>query len=831
MPTINDQIAREKNAVSRGIERFYVTLEEDRAKGREFEGPVGQTMMRRLLAEFVPAVHQLQREARAKVVQAQTTGTRLGGWEMPLLALTPEEAGYITIKTLLSTPPDRATRQTVGRRVGTMCNLQVRWHELEAGEKARLQGDTPVPPYSRVSLLKREVKQLNPKSLRLWLKKLDDITTTEWSYEVRIKLGANLLGVLVDTCSADFEFVQSYSRRGKRSLTSIKAQLTPGSRKALEGSYEDFAEANPWLEPMLVEPLDWRWHEDQFVGGYYAHPEPLVKVSRDPHTHTIAAQDTIPEGVLTALNRVQRTPWRINAAVLQYARQAHDAELEAVLPVAPRRPMPPDVPAPEWAAMSQEARGAVKNERRLLHDHNHRLDAKRWSLRRQLALATELAPLDRFYYPHNMDFRGRAYPIPQDLHPQSDDFGRALLTFAEGKPLGADGLQWLVFHLANCYGMDKATRADQMGWYNETRLRVYDVATDPFGDGLPFWLGADEKHRWQFLAAALEVCRAYAHPAGPEAYVCHLPVHVDGSCNGLQHLSAMGRDPVGAHATNLTGDSTRQDIYQIVADKVSHKVMVDFSYLQDAPNPPAAAWYGKVTRNTVKRGVMTVPYGLTKIGMRDQLINDHWTDGLAGDPFTNAGYLRDLMHDAISDTVTAATEIMAWMQDNASILAKNDKAVQWWAPSGFLVRQCYTAPAYKNITTLVGLGKVRRMEIPVAGDATGPIRSSKQASSIAPNIVHSFDAAHMMMSVDAAADGLSFSVVHDSFGVHASDMPAFLGVVKDEFFLVYASDWLASLQEDFETSREGLQEINLMPPPAHGDFDVTQVYDSDFFFA
>lgn len=36
-----------------------------------------------------------------------------------------------------------------------------------------------------------------------------------------------------------------------------------------------------------------------------------------------------------------------------------------------------------------------------------------------------------------------------------------------------------------------------------------------------------------------------------EKYVCHLPVHMDGSCNGLQHYAALGRDTEGAKAVNL----------------------------------------------------------------------------------------------------------------------------------------------------------------------------------------------------------------------------------------------------------------------------------------
>ena len=37
----------------------------------------------------------------------------------------------------------------------------------------------------------------------------------------------------------------------------------------------------------------------------------------------------------------------------------------------------------------------------------------------------------------------------------------------------------------------------------------------------------------------------------PEEYISHLHIHQDGSCNGLQHYAALGRDIEGAHQVNL----------------------------------------------------------------------------------------------------------------------------------------------------------------------------------------------------------------------------------------------------------------------------------------
>lgn len=50
---------------------------------------------------------------------------------------------------------------------------------------------------------------------------------------------------------------------------------------------------------------------------------------------------------------------------------------------------------------------------------------------------------DAFYFPHNLDFRGRAYPMHPNLNHLGADLSRGLLQFADAKPLGPDGLRWL----------------------------------------------------------------------------------------------------------------------------------------------------------------------------------------------------------------------------------------------------------------------------------------------------------------------------------------------------------------------------------------------------
>lgn len=63
-----------------------------------------------------------------------------------------------------------------------------------------------------------------------------------------------------------------------------------------------------------------------------------------------------------------------------------------------------------------------------------------------------------------------------------------------------------------------------------------------------WWQQAEDP--FQALAAAYEI-RAAIASGNPATYVSHSPVMMDGSCNGLQHYAALGRDLEGGASVNL----------------------------------------------------------------------------------------------------------------------------------------------------------------------------------------------------------------------------------------------------------------------------------------
>lgn len=220
---------------------------------------------------------------------------------------------------------------------------------------------------------------------------------------------------------------------------------------------------------------------------------------------------------------------------------------------------------------------------------------------------------DKFYFPHNVDFRGRAYPIPPNLNHIGDDLSRGLLMFAEGKELGNSGLRWLKIHLSNLCGVDKVSFDAREEFANNHIADIYDSADYPL-KGKRWWLQAEEP--WQCLAVCIAL-RAALAMEDPGKYFCHLPVAQDGTCNGLQHYAALGGDMMGAQQVNLMPSDKPSDVYTGVAELVK----ISLKKRARSGDKMAVILKDLISRKVVKQTVMTNVYGVTFVGARTQILN------------------------------------------------------------------------------------------------------------------------------------------------------------------------------------------------------------------
>ena len=122
-----------------------------------------------------------------------------------------------------------------------------------------------------------------------------------------------------------------------------------------------------------------------------------------------------------------------------------------------------------------------KEKLKLLKEHqqNKESHSLRCEFLLRLSIAQSFKNIDSIYFPHNMDFRGRVYPVPPHLNHMGADLNRGILEFSEGKPLGKEGLFWLKVHLSNKIGKDKLPLKERALYAESIMETVHSCADDP----------------------------------------------------------------------------------------------------------------------------------------------------------------------------------------------------------------------------------------------------------------------------------------------------------------------------------------------------------------
>ena len=105
-----------------------------------------------------------------------------------------------------------------------------------------------------------------------------------------------------------------------------------------------------------------------------------------------------------------------------------------------------------------------------------------------------------------------------------------------------------------------------------------------------------------FLAAAIEY---HATVITKQSHTSGLPIGIDATCSGLQHLASMTRDRTAAAQVNVIKGASDgpSDGYKTVAEAA-------LKYIEDKEIHPY------MDRKTTKRTVMTVPYGVSRDSAR-----------------------------------------------------------------------------------------------------------------------------------------------------------------------------------------------------------------------
>lgn len=477
-----------------------------------------------------------------------------------------------------------------------------------------------------------------------------------------------------------------------------------------------------------------------------------------------------------------------------------------------------------------------------------------------------------FYTPVFMCFRGRKYKQVMSLNDQVNDPNKSLILMGDHPKLGEMGVYWLMIHAANTWGNDKAELDDRVEFTISHLDEWIEFAEDPFGN--TGWFKADAPFSFLAVCLALRDLRDWVRAGHAEAeFRCGIIVYFDGSNNGLQHMAAMTRDPELGRLVNLTDAKGNQDAYSFVAthlwkefeeaksqippdeieqlsvaleafrslyDDLSEQIkeatledtkplrqerLALYSEMKESIKKFAPVHWIRIAperkqrRSLVKRGVMTLGYGVTVGGMAQQVVDDFDEDAFERTELIMKDWFGRRLFSTCESVLSAVTVVRNCL---ATAAERNGSPVlQWTSPSGFpVVMYAFKTEEIDLELEDFKAGKLGGLRV-TREVQTEEYKKSAAKNGISPNVVHSCDAGHLDMT--AVRCQFPITTIHDSFGAAAGNADDLFYIVRETFVEMYMQRNVLG---------EILQELghpDLMPEM--GTLDLNQVMGNDFTFA
>lgn len=801
-----NQIDLEAEMVDGGRRAAMARFEYSEAHGNAASNPYGAAILRRFIQPLAEGLKEYLTKSQRGVA---------GKAKGLIREVDPITLAYITVRGVINgclaeaDVPLIRVAQSIGRTV---------YGEVILGQ---FEDMNPELYFTLVNDLERRMtksEQHRMAVLRNSAKK-DGLSLARWDSATTADVGTLLCGI-----ARDFGLVEFHNIKHGKRLEMI-VELVPELTALLEQIKGFVAGASPLNLPCVEPPLPWVTAND---GGFHTQGmrRTLPSIVRG---QAAIADGEVPDFILRGVSTLQSVPWRINERVLEVAEFARlHFDVQSVL-VADTRDEKPALPLfmqadPDLkpALMTDEERAEYKawcSEAREWHTGQKIRGAHAGATNMALKVANRFKG-QPIWFVYSLDYRGRAYASAQGVSPQGNDLSKALLEFDRERPMVTEeGLFWFRVAGANKWAVnkiDKAPLEERAQWVIDNEHFICAIADDPISNR--DWTDADVP--FQFLAWCFEYAR---WKRAPESFRTRLPLGQDGSCNGLQHFSAMLRDSVGGAATNLVPGVSQQDIYALVASATARRVAVD-----PDDGTIAGRWkLHELSRSLVKRSVMTLPYGSTRHSCRDFILREYMTKGSApefdrSEHEPAARWLSYRVWDGIGEVVVKGREAMEWLQAASMVMSKAGAPhISWRSPSGFLVRQRYHKIDAISITARAISGKRIRLQVATHRDEGDPRR---HRNGVAPNFVHSCDASHMHWILarceEAGIQDLAF--IHDDYGCPADQVAQLHRIIRETFVKMY---------EDFDPLTVFASQTEGLPPiPARGDLDLRGVLSSRYFF-
>jgi len=328
-----------------------------------------------------------------------------------------------------------------------------------------------------------------------------------------------------------------------------------------------------------------------------------------------------------------------------------------------------------------------------------------------LGLSVLFKDIPAFYMPVRLDYRGRLYCITEYLNYQGIDLAKSILEFSSGEKVqlsDESSIKYLKIYGSNCYGqgLNKKSFNSRVKWVNENIDNILE-----FENGI---LISQAENKLLFVAFCFEF-RKYIRALyeGAEYFITNLPIQLDASCNGFQHLTLMIDEVRLSKELNLTPQNWSEDpsdFYSFVALKVKDYFL---KQLNKNLSTEQTISYRKlyelnIHRSLIKKAVMTIHYNASSLTILEYIkaefnkqknpkykLNEdenYYIYNLKTAPSVvfndwDFKHLRDALNIVIFIDYPKLSSLLKYLKDIAKVSNELNIPIPWILPTGLVVNQ------------------------------------------------------------------------------------------------------------------------------------------------
>ena len=560
--------------------------------------------------------------------------------------------------------------------------------------------------------------------------------------------------------------------------------------------------------PMIVPPKD--YSNTDGYGGYLLndieYKEDLF-IDKKGYKISTAISCCNNYNIYDIINNINKTPFKVNSELLDFLLYND-----------------------QWDLLLDENKPhkyAYLTKRNKLQESKYRAHNSKVVLQEiVLDIANFYRQFNELYFPVRLDQRGRLYCSAHYFNYQANELSKSLLLFSKPgiiKRNDLTAIAYLKMYGVNCFGgvIAKKDKKAKLKWVDNNTSNIIN-----YSNGILLEKASD---KLLFLAFCMEFKRFHNFISNEslEYFDSYLPIQLDASCNGFQHMALLSDKRSLFKELNLQDSAPPRsnknkpvkDFYSFLLYRVinncKNNIKKGVEFGKNKKGEISGSYKRLVDfiwdRSHIKKALMTVPYSVSHRSMqkyiRDNLNRVSYDEETGLSWFTDRyeesekdvdkfssinnkdiSLLASLINHIIFHDFEKIKRLSIYLKNIIRLCNRINFPITWNLPTGLKISQSYL----KTTTTSISPFYYSKTKLNFKVSSKNEYDKRKQSNALMPNLIHSLDASSLCMLYNIFrkefGDTVQFYSIHDCFGTTADKVSMLKTLLASVYVELYSND-------------------------------------------